>query len=107
MLKTGVPFFGHYGVTFRGELIVSDSGDLECDLARALLARGITGPVPIVDPDTGKARIVVNIAKAARLTVREGPHGPRFVPHQTVSNRPPSRESRGAGIPIAQGRKAA
>ena len=105
--KTGVPFSGHYGVTFRGELIVSNSRDLECDLARALLARGMTGPVTIVDPDTGRVRIIVNIAKAARLTVQEGPHGPRFVRYRTVLNRPPSRESLGAGLTIAKGRKTA
>ena len=61
-----------------------------------------TGPVTIVDPDTGRARIIVNIAKAARLTVQEGPHGPRFVRYRTVLNRPPSRESLGAGIHHSQ-----
>ena len=32
-----------YSVICRGELIVENSRDPECDAARALLARGITG----------------------------------------------------------------
>jgi hypothetical protein len=32
-----------YYVIFRGELLVERSGDPECDAARALLAKGITG----------------------------------------------------------------
>jgi hypothetical protein len=39
-------------------------------------------------------RCTVNIEKAARLTVREGPHGPRFVKWQeAVSDRAPGGES--------------
>ena len=53
--KTGVPYTGRYDVAFAGEVIVKDSCDLECDLARALLARGIAGAVTILDANTGDA----------------------------------------------------
>jgi hypothetical protein len=66
-------------VEFDGESVVVGSRDPECDLARALLARGITGTITILDGNTGKPRTFVNIEKAARLTVEEGPNGPRFV----------------------------
>jgi len=67
-------------VEFDGEIVVVGSRDPECDLARALLARGITGTVTILDGNTGKPRTFVNIEKAARLTVREDrADGPRFV----------------------------
>jgi hypothetical protein len=44
----------------------------------------------MVDGATGKPRTIINIEKAARLTVEEGPNGPRFVKyrHQTVVERP-------------------
>jgi hypothetical protein len=56
---------------FDGELIVVDSRDPEHDLARALLARGLTGKVTMLDAQTGKPRTVVDIAKAAELCVSE------------------------------------
>ena len=67
-------------VEFDGELIVSGSGDPECDLARALLTRGVTGTVAVIDGETGKHRVTVNIEKAAKLTVRDtAREGPRLV----------------------------
>ena len=59
-----------YSVEFDG-LVVENSADAECDLARVLLARGISGVVTLIDGATGKPRSKVNIAKAALLTVRE------------------------------------
>ena len=47
------------------------SRDPEHDLARALLARGLTGKVTMLDANTGKPRTVIDIAKAAELCVSE------------------------------------
>jgi hypothetical protein len=54
-------------VTFDGEVVVKGSRDPETDLARALLAKGITGMVKVLDANTGKHRSTVNIEKAAKL----------------------------------------
>jgi hypothetical protein len=63
-----------YSVTFRGERIVTRSRDPEHDLVRALVARGITGSVKILDAVTGRHRSTIpDIEKAARFTVEEGP----------------------------------
>jgi hypothetical protein len=72
-----VPHAGYrYSVIFEGKLLVERSRDPECDAARALLARGITGELTLLDGKTGKPRIIINIEKAARLRVEEGPNGP-------------------------------
>lgn len=80
--KTGVPYTGRYQVEFDGDLIVEDSRDPETDLARALLSRGMTGMVKVLDANTKKHRTTINIEKAAKLRTVEGPHGPRFVAYQ-------------------------
>ena len=65
-----------YNVDFVGEEIVSRSADPECDMARALLARGVTGVVQVMDGQTGKPRTRVNVEKAAGLrTVDEDRDG--------------------------------
>jgi hypothetical protein len=73
-----------YNVTVAGEPIVTHSHDPECDLARALLARGVTGVVDVIDGVTGKPRSRVNIEKAARLRVEDGtastPHFAKWKP---------------------------
>ena len=38
-----------YSVIYDGELIVSRSRDPECDAARALLAKGLTGKLTLLD----------------------------------------------------------
>jgi len=69
-----------YDVEFDGEVIVRNSKDAECDAARVLLARGVTGMITMVDGNTGKPRTIVNIGKASKATVSETlSHGPRFV----------------------------
>ena len=68
-----------YSVICRGELIVDCSRDPECDAARALLARGYTGTLTMLDGKTGRPRAIIDIEQAARLTTDEGPWGPRFV----------------------------
>ena len=67
-----------YSVLFDGKLIVENSRDAECDTARALLARGLTGKVTLCDGKMGMPRITINIEKAARLTVEETGGLPRF-----------------------------
>ena len=66
-----------YSVIYDGKLLVERSRDPECDAARALLDMGITGTLTLCDGKTGKPRIVIDIEKAAKLTVRED--GLRFV----------------------------
>jgi len=63
-------------VVFDGETIVSGSPDPDFDLARALLARGITGKVIL------GGRTIIDIEKAAKLRTSE-PSGrrARFVPY--------------------------
>jgi hypothetical protein len=58
-------------VEFDGEVIVKASKDAECDAARILLAKGITGALTILDAKTGMARTIINIAKAAKVVVSE------------------------------------
>ena len=68
--KEGVRYNGLYCVEFDGEIIVVGSRDPECDVARALLARGITGKLTMVDANTSRSRTVIDIERAAMLTVR-------------------------------------
>ena len=86
-----------------GEPIVTGSRDPECDLARALLARGITGMVEVIDGKTGKPRSRVNVERAARMRTEEGPHGPRFVKcRETVVERPPAGEAEPLGVQVRE-----
>jgi hypothetical protein len=55
-----------YDVVFEGETIITDSRDPDHDLARALLARGITGKVTLHDGNTSKPRTIINIERAAK-----------------------------------------
>ena len=50
--KEGVRYSGLYCVEFDGKLIVVGSRDPEHDLARALLARGLTGKVTMLGAKT-------------------------------------------------------
>jgi hypothetical protein len=59
--KEGVRYKGRYSVEFGGDLIVEVSRDPEHDLARALLSRGITGKVTMLDANTGKPRTIIDI----------------------------------------------
>ena len=69
-----------YSVIYDGRLLVERSRDPECDAARALVARGVTGKLTLLDGKTGKPRTIIDIEKAAKLTVREDRRkGPLFV----------------------------
>ena len=84
-----------YSVVFRGERIVERSRHAACDTARALLAKGVTGKLAMLDGKTGKPRMIIDIERAARLTVEEGPNGPRFVKcRQTVVDRAYASETK-------------
>src|SRR5687768_14081918 len=61
-----------YDVAFRGELIVSRARDPEHAAARALLSRGITGTLELIDANTGRTRTRFDIEVAAGFTVAEG-----------------------------------
>ena len=64
-------------MTSGGETLVKGSRDPETDLARALLARGLTGKVMAMDANTGKHRSTVDIEQAAKLRTESGTY-PRF-----------------------------
>src|SRR5690242_19069782 len=100
--KTGVPYSGRYQVEFDGDLIVDDSRGPECDLARALLFRGITGTVEVMDAITGKHRSTVHIEKAARLRTVETGTYPRFRTAETYAQRPSAGEIDLPLVPLAE-----
>ena len=62
-----------YSVLFDGKLLVDRSRDPECDAARALLAKGLSGKLTLLDGKTGKPRTIIDIEKATKLSVEEGP----------------------------------
>jgi hypothetical protein len=69
-----------YDVELEGETLVSNSRVPECNAARVLLARGITGALTLCDGKTGRPRTIIDIEKAAKLTVLENERsGPRFI----------------------------
>src|SRR5262249_28483886 len=75
-----------WDVEFEGEVLVRGSKDAECDLARALLAKGISGTVTVLDGASGRPRCIVNIEAAAKLTVREDRRkGLCFVPWKPMT----------------------
>lgn len=85
-----------YSVLYDGKLLVERSRDPETDAARALLAKGITGKLTMLDGKTGKPRTVINIEKAAGIiTTEENRSGLRFrKPPRRADNSPPSPESK-------------
>jgi hypothetical protein len=93
-----------YDVTFSGETIVSNSRDPEHDLARALLARGITGVVEVIDRPTGKPRSRVNVEAAAKRGIGSNLDRYDWKPHEVGKDSPPA----GDRSPLrVQGREAA
>ena len=97
-----------YDVEFGGELLVRRSRNPEFDFARAVLAKGITGKVTVVDGKTGRARTTIDVEKAAKLTVREDRRkGPCFVQwkpwagtaRERVEGRSPAAGTRSADTP--------
>ena len=86
---------------YDGELLVSRSTTPEFDAARALLAKGITGKLTLLDGKTGRPRLTLDIEKCAKLTVRDDRRrGPCFVKwtpmpsdaHEIDEGEPPAGE---------------
>jgi hypothetical protein len=71
-----------YSVIHDGKLLVERSRDPECDAARALVAKGFTGNLTMLDGKTGVPRTIIDIEKAAKLTVEETGSIPRFRKHR-------------------------
>jgi hypothetical protein len=70
-----------YDVLLHGETIVSRSYDPEFGLARALLARGITGKVRVIEGN--KHRSTVDVEKAAKLrTIEPSAKRSYFAPYR-------------------------
>lgn len=92
-----------YDVILDGEVIVRRSRDPEYGAARVLHARGLCGGFRTIDFRTGRPRMILDIAKAAKLcTVERADKGPPTVgPY-----RPLSDEARTLlrGQPLHQGR---
>ena len=84
-----------YSVLFDGQLLVQQSRDPETDAARALVAKGITGKLTMLNGKNGKPRTVINIEKAAKLvTTEENRSGLRFrKPPRDTDNSPSSLET--------------
>jgi hypothetical protein len=82
---------GRWSVLFDGKLLVERSPDPECDAARALLAKGITDKLTMLDGKTGKPLCIIDIERAARMRTKEGPL--RFVPYEGMPNRAPTAEA--------------
>jgi hypothetical protein len=88
----------HYNVLFDGKLLIERSRDPECDAARALLGKGVTGKLHLSDAGgfsvkrkpapwgiryiyTSRPpmlRAIIDIETAAKLTVEETGGIPRF-----------------------------
>ena len=81
-----------YSVLFDGRLLVERSRDPECDAARALLARGYTGTLHMLDGKTGRPRTIIDIERAAKLRTVETGNAPRFR-KVACAERPQSPES--------------
>jgi len=100
--KTVIAYTGRYQVEFDGDLIVEDSRDPECDLARALQSRRVSGMVEVIDAITGSHRSTVNIKKAASLRTAETGTWPRFRRAETYAERPFAGETDLPVVPLAE-----
>jgi hypothetical protein len=94
----GMPYSDRYNVTFAGEIFVERSRDPETDLARALLARGHTGSVTLLDGATGKPRAIIDIEKAAKVRTVETGTYPRFRRIETCAESPLAAETQVVGM---------
>jgi hypothetical protein len=88
-----------YDVLLDGEIIVSNSRDPEHDLARALLTRGISGAVELLDGRTGKPRSRINIEKAAKWCVGSNLEKYKWKPPEIADSSPYAGETWPVGIP--------
>ena len=96
----GMPYTDRYNIAFEGEIIVERSRDPETDLARALLARGHTGKVTMLDGATGKPRTIIDIEKAAKVRTVETGTYPRFRRVERYAESPPAAETHVVGMDV-------
>jgi hypothetical protein len=78
---------GHFQARLQqsNEVLVKNSRQPFLDAARVLVERGYDPSVLLVMKHLGSDTVSLRapLGKAAKLTVEEGPHGPRFVPFRT------------------------
>ena len=67
---------GRYAVRLGDEVIVEDSRDPEHDAARALLGRGVIGPMTTMRANGVPCMRFNSIEMAAKVTMKEGASGP-------------------------------
>jgi hypothetical protein len=91
-----------YSVIFDGKLLIENSRDPECDAARALLKRGYTGQLHMLDGKTGIPRTIIDIEKAALLATKEGPSGPRFHRFRPVPEAPAAVEEASPAVDTSE-----
>jgi hypothetical protein len=72
-----------YSVEFDGEIIVVSSRTAELDAARVLKARGLKGQLTFLGLNN-KPRLIVDIERGAKLTVREDRRGMGFVKYRPM-----------------------
>ena len=70
---------GRYAVRLGDEVIVEATRDPEHDAARALLARGITGPMVTTRANGVPCMRFASIEGMAGFSMEEGPSGPKRV----------------------------
>ena len=85
-----------YDVVFDDDLLVTDSRDPEHDLARALLARGYTGHVTLLDGKTRKPHTTIDIEKAAPWCVGSNLQRYRWKGAERSDYSPPAGERQAA-----------
>jgi hypothetical protein len=84
-----------FNTTFDGQPVMTRSAVPIYDTCRVLAAWGFTGKARFMRPD-GTESMTVDIAEGAKLTVAEGPTGPRtrkFVPGKLVEGTKGSRNA--------------
>jgi hypothetical protein len=76
---------GRFEARLDGDCIVASSRTPFCDAARRLIDLGYDGAAILVMKHAGTDVVALwaPLLKAAKLTVEEGPHGPRFVAFRT------------------------
>jgi hypothetical protein len=76
--KSGGKHYYTYSMEFAGELIVEGSNNPEHDACRAMLAKGLTGTLLILDCATGRERSRIDIERGSLWLVSEDQRGFRF-----------------------------
>ena len=81
-----------HDVLLGGEVIIRRSRDPEYDAARVLHARGLGGRFRTIDVRTGRPRMILDIAKAAKLaTIERNDSAPIVVPYRPMSEEDKTR----------------